>query len=56
VRKGLDRRLWELLAYAARYGKQPLSEARALPLTELARFVTAISNIVLEERKETEED
>lgn len=44
-----------MLAYAARYGKQPLSEVRALPLTELVRFVNEISSIVEEENKPAKE-
>lgn len=49
-RNGLDERLWELFAYGGRYGGQPISELRAMTLSELARFTKEVSNIVDAER------
>jgi len=45
----MDEKLWEVFAYAARYGKQPLSEIFGMTLTDLNRFVGAVSKIVTEE-------
>jgi len=50
-RKGLEDRLWEMFAYAGRYGKQPLSELRGLTMQELCKFVEKVSDIVKEENK-----
>ena len=44
-----------MLAYSARYGKQPLSELRELPMQELVRFVSEVSRIVEEENKPAKE-
>jgi hypothetical protein len=43
-----------VFAYAARYGRQPLSEIRRMPLLELKRFVAEVSKIVEDENKSKE--
>jgi len=53
-RRGLEHRLWEIFAYAARYGKQPLSELRAMTLDDLVRFVNEVSQIVKDEQRPSE--
>lgn len=49
-------KLWRTYAYAARYGHQPLSEIRALSLTELRMFVAALDDIVKEENHHEREE
>lgn len=43
--------VWDRLAYAARYGKQPLSELVDLELADLREFRRALSDIVEAESK-----
>lgn len=43
--------LWRQLAYAARYGKQPLSDLMALSMRDLGEFGDALSSIVEDEQK-----
>ena len=43
--------LWKALAYAGRYGHQPLDGALRMTLRELDAFNEAVSNIVEEENK-----
>jgi len=43
--------IWNRVAYAARYGKQPLSELWDMTLEDLGRFVREIDKIVKEENK-----
>jgi hypothetical protein len=45
----MEENLWEVFAYAARYGKQPLSEVMSMTLADLNRFIGAVSKIVTEE-------
>ena len=40
-----------MLAYAGRYGKQPISEARRMTISELCRFIEAVSKIVKDENR-----
>lgn len=42
------------MAYACRYGKQPLSEVYALSIDNLRRFTEALSKIVGEENAKKE--
>lgn len=49
-RKGLEDDLWEMFAYAGRYGGQPISESRSMTVADLRRFVSEISKIVVKER------
>lgn len=55
ARRGLEPRLWEMFAYCARYGQQPISEMRALTLEELSTFVNELSKIVQAENVRTED-
>jgi hypothetical protein len=41
--------LWGDLAYAARYGRQPISELKQLPRKELLVFIQKIHEIVEQE-------
>jgi hypothetical protein len=50
-RRGLDQKLWEMFAYVARYGKQPMSEIKSLTLADLSRLSNEISEIVRQEKK-----
>lgn len=49
ARKGLSKVLWDTLAYAARYGHQPITVLYDMPMSELTIFVRALSAIVREE-------
>lgn len=49
ARRGFVDSLWDTLAYAARYGKQPLTVLYEMTLDELATFVRALGLIVREE-------
>jgi len=54
ARENLRERMWSALAYAARYGKQPLSTILDMTLEDLETFVRAIDRIVQEENKPRE--
>lgn len=41
-----------MIAYAARYGSQPISELMALSMRDLSLFVDAIAAIIEEENPE----
>jgi hypothetical protein len=47
----MERRLWEVFAYAARYGRQPLSELKAMTIEDLGRFTDEVSKIVEAEKR-----
>ena len=47
----LEREIWRLLAYVARYGHQPLSVATQWTVRELGVFADEISRIVAVENK-----
>lgn len=44
-----EKRVWKLLAYAGRYGHQPISTMMRLTLRELGQFVAQLNEIVEEE-------
>jgi hypothetical protein len=46
--------LWQLFAYCARYGGQPLSELKNMTLDDLATFANEISAVVQSEHPEQE--
>ena len=50
----MEERIWDAFAYVARYGHQPLSELKRLPLAELMRFADKLSNIVKAESRREE--
>lgn len=50
ARRGRTEQLWDSMAYAARYGHQPLSEMMDLTMAEVVVFVEAVSRIIVEER------
>lgn len=54
-RKGFSKYLWDTLAYAARYGMQPLDVLFEMPMSELTIFVKAVSAIVREENAPKQE-
>lgn len=43
--------IWSQVAYACRYGKQPLSEVLAMTPATLEKFKTALAGIVALENK-----
>jgi len=43
--------LWDAIAYAGRYGKQPATVALSMTLADLGRFNNAISSLVVKENK-----
>lgn len=55
ARRGLADNLWDTLAYAGRYGMQPLSVLYEMTLAELSTFVGALSKIVREENESPKE-
>lgn len=44
-------RIWKLLAYAGRYGHQPVSEAMQLTTRQLGRLVDSVAQLVREENE-----
>lgn len=50
VEKHLDN-LWTLIATAARYGHQPISEIMSLTLDQLTRFNDQLANMIERENK-----
>lgn len=47
--KDAQQNLWQALAWAARYGRQPLSELRQLTRKDLALFSDSLQSIVEQE-------
>lgn len=50
-RRGRTQKIWEKLAYAGRYGGQPLDVLMKMPLRDIGIFCGAVSDIVEEENK-----
>ena len=48
-RRGLTQKLWEMFAYAARYGSQPYKDLKEMTLPELVALTSEISKIIHEE-------
>lgn len=46
ARRGQEQRIWEVFAYVARYGHQPLSELRAMTMQDLRKLTEELSAIV----------
>ncbi len=50
-----DAAIWRLVAFAARYGHQPIHELLRLPITDLMRFAEFVGDL-LEAESRTPED
>lgn len=50
-----DAAIWKLLAFAARYGHQPISELLRLPVTDLMRFARNLNDLLEAETRVSED-
>ena len=44
-----ERRLWKLIAFLGRYGKQPADTCLAMPMGDLLMLASSVSEIMVEE-------
>lgn len=51
ARRGLRETLWSALAYAGRYGSQPVGDALGMTLADLFALNRAVADIVKDENK-----
>lgn len=49
MRQGIEKRLWEMFAYVARYGHQAVSESKRMTISGLITLCNELSAIVRSE-------